>query len=255
MAPYAGAARALHGAWRGGGTLAEALGDVGRAHAARGAHDVPAFVPMSALPRGEAYESFVARTRQVPVRETLHDALNALVWLRRPALKWALNAAHAAEIARHGVSAVRGARRDALTLLDENGALLAAPAPLVEALRARDWRTLFVDRRALWAGARFELVGHGLLEQLAAGARKALTAHAWIVPDGALDAPALPCELAPSAWCPLPVLGVPGWWPDNAHPAFYDDTAVFRPPHGTRAAAPALSALSRRTDLHPPPKP
>jgi len=27
---------------------------------------------------------------------------------------------------------------------------------------------------------------------------------------------------------PLPLLGVPGWWPANADPAFYDDPAVFR---------------------------
>ena len=28
--------------------------------------------------------------------------------------------------------------------------------------------------------------------------------------------------------CPLPLLGVPGWWPANADPAFYDDASVFR---------------------------
>lgn len=248
MAPYADAARALHAAWRGGRTQAEALVEVARGHALDGA---PSFVPIAAVPRGEAYEAFVARTRRVPLRETLHDAFNALVWLRRPALKWALSAAHAAEIVRTGVGPVRGARRDALTLLDENGALLAAPAPLVEALRARDWRTLFVTRRALWAQARVEVVGHGLLEQLAVAPRKALTAHTWIVPAGDFDDPALPHDLTPSTWLPLPVLGVPGWWPDNAHPAFYDDPAVFRGAHGTRAAAPALSALSCRTDQHP----
>jgi len=34
---------------------------------------------------------------------------------------------------------------------------------------------------------------------------------------------------------PLPVLGIPGLWPENQHPGFYDDSAVFRsrshPPH------------------------
>ena len=37
-----------------------------------------------------------------------------------------------------------------------------------------------------------------------------------------------------SAWStkpftPLPVLGVPGWWPANEAPGFYDDAQVFRP--------------------------
>jgi hypothetical protein len=27
----------------------------------------------------------------------------------------------------------------------------------------------------------------------------------------------------------LPVLGVPGWWPDNETAGFYQDPAVFRP--------------------------
>ncbi|HQX67511.1 MAG TPA: DUF3025 domain-containing protein, partial [Ottowia sp.] len=31
---------------------------------------------------------------------------------------------------------------------------------------------------------------------------------------------------------PLPLLGVPGWWPANQAPAFYDDAEVFRPLRG-----------------------
>jgi hypothetical protein len=30
-------------------------------------------------------------------------------------------------------------------------------------------------------------------------------------------------------FAPLPVLGVPGWWPANESMAFYDDASVFRP--------------------------
>ncbi|MEK9775238.1 MAG: DUF3025 domain-containing protein, partial [Quisquiliibacterium sp.] len=35
-------------------------------------------------------------------------------------------------------------------------------------------------------------------------------------------------SLCSDAFAPLPVLGIPGWWPVNHDPAFYDDTAVFR---------------------------
>ena len=31
---------------------------------------------------------------------------------------------------------------------------------------------------------------------------------------------------------PLPVLGIPGWWPENEKEDFYDDAAVFRPARG-----------------------
>ena len=34
---------------------------------------------------------------------------------------------------------------------------------------------------------------------------------------------------AAKPYAPLPVPGVPGWWPANQAPGFYDAPAVFRP--------------------------
>ena len=61
--------------------------------------------------------------------------------------------------------------RDAITVFDENGALLDAPPALWEALLARDWPRLFVDLRPLWAQARLVIFGHALLEKLADAAQ------------------------------------------------------------------------------------
>jgi len=36
-------------------------------------------------------------------------------------------------------------------------------------------------------------------------------------------------RLAAKPFLPLPVLGVPGWWPQNGDFSFYDDAQVFRP--------------------------
>ena len=36
-------------------------------------------------------------------------------------------------------------------------------------------------------------------------------------------------RLVPKPFAPLPLLGVPGWWPANEAPGFYDDAQVFRP--------------------------
>jgi hypothetical protein len=190
--------------------------------------DLPVcFVPAGELPRGEAYEAYIARTRRVPTRDNLHDAFNRLVWCRHPALKLRLNALHAQQIAAHGVGPARGAVRDALTLFDEYGALWPdAPPVLAAALAARDWHALFVVHRALWAGRRLEVFGHALLEQLATAPRKALTAHVLLADE--------PLALTSAQWAakpflPLPVLGVPGWWPANEVAGFYRDTQVFRP--------------------------
>jgi len=180
--------------------------------------DLPRFVPQAELPEGQAYEAFIFDTGRVPTRDNLHDFFNGLIWLHHPVLKRRLNALQAAEITAQGVGSQRGPVRDALTLFDENAALLQAPEPLLAALQQRDWQRLFIKLRPLWAQARLQLFGHALLEKLTQP-RKPITAHVWI-DDGARPA------LKPFA--PLPVLGVPGWWAENEAAGFYADASVFR---------------------------
>jgi len=213
----------------------------------------PRFVGASALPPGEAYESFVARTGSVPTRDNLHDFFNGLAWLQFPLAKRRLNQLQAGEIARAGVGPVRGAVRDALTLFDENGALLDAPPALWEALLARDWRHLFVELRPLWRQARLVVFGHALLEKLASP-RKDLTAHVWraqpgpepeISLDGWLAGELTAQHLAGKPFTPLPVLGLPGWWPANENLSFYDDSLVFRPAGRGERKTTKPSAISR----------
>lgn len=199
------------------------------------------FVEHTELPAGEAYESFIARTAGVPTRANLHDFFNGLAWLAHPALKRRLNELQAAQIAGAVKGSPRGAVRDVLTLLDENAAFLQAPQPLLDALRERDWQTLFVTNRAAWADARIELFGHALIEKLVSP-RKAITAHVWVVAADAGPMSARVAEtlqshrLATRPFLPLPVLGVPGWWPANEADGFYHDEAVFRPAQKRTAA-------------------
>ena len=207
------------------------------AEALAGAAPPLGFVPQSELPPGVAYEQFIFERQCVPTRDGLHDFFNGLAWLRFPRTKRRLNQLQAAQIAAHGVQPVRGPLRDALTVFDENAALLQAPDALWEALAARDWARLFLTLRPLWAQARLTLFGHALLEKLVQP-RKAITAHVYRVPPD-LAPPALDAwlaqdlrdeHLASKPFAPLPVLGVPGWWPQNETPAFYADAQVFRPP-------------------------
>jgi hypothetical protein len=193
------------------------------------------FVPASEVPSGEPYESFIHRTAGVPTRDNLHDLFNGIVWLRFPQIKRRLNELQAAQISQVGIGHTRGAVRDALTLFDENAAALQAPEGLAQALRERDWPTLFVTRRHDWQQASLTVFGHALLEKLCTP-RKPITAHVWVLP-AAGDLPSqwlaalTPASLASKPYHPLPVLGVPGWWPANDDAAWYDDAAVFRP-HG-----------------------
>ncbi len=102
----------------------------------------------------------------------------------------------------------------------------------------KDWQRLFGELRPLWGQAHLLLFGHALMEKLVVP-RKSMTAHvyrvlaadpspdsmdAWLAQDLSAD------KLAAKPFAHLPVLGVPGWWPGNEDPAFYQDASVFRPP-------------------------
>jgi hypothetical protein len=151
----------------------------------------------------------------------------------------------AQQIARLGIAPVRGPARDALTIVDENAALLQAPDAVWEALQAKEWHRLFVDLRPLWEKSHLLLFGHALVEKLVSP-RKPITAHVyraqpatnsiaslddWMAADLSAD------KLAAKPFAHLPVLGVPGWWPGNEDPAFYADTSVFRIPGAWSFAA------------------
>ena len=212
------------------------------------------FVPQAALPEGMAYETLIATTGQVPTRHNLHDFFNAAIWLHFPHTKSLLNRLQQQQIVQHGIQSKRGGVRDAITIFDENGAILVTcHAQIGQALCQFDWQNSLVQPRAVWddphqpradAQAVVYLFGHALYEQLVTP-RKALCAHTWVIhvsPDWfALDTTARLAaidqqlavdlstkDLFPRMFQPLPVLGVPYFWPNNADPRFYDDTQVFR---------------------------
>ena len=207
-------------------------------------------MPQSALPEGTAYEEFIGATGQVPTRDNLHDFFNGLVWQSFPLIKRQLNALQAAHIAQAGVGKSRGPARDAATIFDENAALLlvregSAGRALVEELRAHGWLGALYEKRAMFdSDMRLWLFGHALMEKLVAP-RKAITAHTRVVFAGddvlalahdaqrawldAHVAEELAREgLSTAGFTPLPVLGMPGWWPGQDKD-FYLDTTVFRP--------------------------
>lgn len=211
------------------------------------------FVPQSSLPSGMAYEAFIGATGKVPTRDNLHDFFNALVWLTFPKIKVQLNTLQATEIARVGSNVARrvehggtrGKLRDGATIFDENAALfITCDTSYVAALRAHQWKELFLNRRDAFARVcNIYLFGHALMEKLVMP-YKAITAHAWVLHvdtdffarsaqdkltwiDHAI-ALQLAAGLATTDFTPLPVLGIPGWWTVQDVP-FYEDSAVFRP--------------------------
>jgi len=230
------------------------------------------FVRAANLP-GLNYEKHIFETGEVSTREdSWHDLFNALVWCRLPKLKAAMNALHYAHLDEE-VAGRRGPQRDALTLLDESGAVVVCrDRALLEALGARDWQRAFVELRQRWtADAHLLICGHALLEKLRTP-YKAITAHALLIhidwtsehlrkagPVSRLDE-TLAAQLqeggcrSPADLSPLPLMGIFGWWPQGVQDAaFYADEAVFRPPPETFSPAPIRSVRPGFPSVSPDP--
>lgn len=210
-----------------------------------------------------AYETLIADSGQVPTRDNLHDLFNAWVWLTFPKTKALLNRHQAEQITQAGISGSRGRVRDAITVLDENGAILiTCDKKIATALKDFDWQKCLVEPREQWVNAlnnqnnhhnekpttMVMLCGHALMEQLVEP-RKPLCAHTFILHVEAdffslshleqvkrvdellliqLDKWLQADDVKPRQLSPLPILGVPYFWHENADPDFYDDSYVFR---------------------------
>ena len=188
------------------------------------------------------YELHIAETGEVETRpDNWHDLFNALVWIAFPRAKAMINAQHAAILEEGGEAEAkhRSPARDALTVFDEGGVIVATGDPaLTQLIVDFEWKELFWRRRAeLEARVRFLAFGHALYE-------KGLDPYIGMVAktifiERVEDAHDADRQLAahfadrsrfrsPKAMAPMPVLGVPGWHPGNSSEAFYDDAKHFR---------------------------
>jgi hypothetical protein len=217
------------------------------------------------LADGLHYESRIARDDVLATREhNPHDLFNALVWLRHPALKRALNARQVEDIRACG-SKVRTRGQCALTHFDEAGAIVwLADGALLRAWDVHDWPALFAQEAAWGTRIAVTVFGHALIEHVWNGhtlpvakalvvqvpqvaltrrcvAPGALVTHwrraeeriAGAIADGGVLAD--PQELRP-----LPLAGIPGWHAQQGHAHFHRDTPCFRPLRPGRRYPPPL---------------
>jgi len=189
------------------------------------------------------YELHIADTGEVETRpDNWHDFFNALSWVAFPRAKSAINAQHAAILEERGEQEAkrRSPERDALTLFDEGGIVVASSdARVFERIRAFAWKDLFWHRRdELAATTRFVAFGHNLFEKML-DPHLGIVAKTIFVPlTDAFDADtALAAHFStranfasPKAMAPMPVLGIPGWHADTGMESFYDDATHFRGP-------------------------
>lgn len=222
------------------------------------------FVPQdkALLADGLSFEQRVAECGEIATRlGSLHDFYSALMWLRFPRVKLAVNAIHLRGIAAHGTK-VRSRHQQAITHLDEAGAWLVSADPALLALAdAHQWQALFLDNARHWQPecTRIEarIFGHAIFE-LMHEPHPLVAAKVIVVQvdpsyfllemaqkDAQLDAlisEALQSDRAgvDPKWLPtLPLSGIPGWQRDQDL-AFYQSAPCFRAKPEGRQYAPNL---------------
>jgi hypothetical protein len=179
-----------------------------------------------------------------------HDLFNLLVWMAFPHTKAAINARHyQALLAQRSRGAPnRGPAQDALTLFDESGVIVTtSDAALLDDVRNFEWKRLFWQRRArVLRSLRCFVFGHALYEK-ALHPFEGMTARSVLLETGhefqslppvhqlnALDERMAHLVTegvslqSTRALAPLPLLGIPGWWPGSQQESFYDNTVYFR---------------------------
>ena len=193
------------------------------------------------LADGMHYEQRIAERGDIATREgNWHDLLNALIWLRYPALKQALNRRQVTEVARMGPK-IRSRAQYALTHFDESGVIVWLRDPALLTLwDAHDWHGLFWQQRQAWLDGtiQLELFGHALLE-LALNPSKLLVGKALVFhsAEAGFSNISTFCAKAigsgqllndPLELRPLPLSGLPGWRDDNDEEAFHRDAACYQ---------------------------
>lgn len=204
------------------------------------------------LADGLHYELRIGQGRIATRLQNWHDLFNAMVWVRHPAIKDALNLQQCLHIERWGPS-VRSRAQQALTQFDETGIIVRVRnTQLLQAWDQHDWTTLFHTHAKHWQCgdiAVAAVVGHALMEQMLLPGR--LLVGKCLLVQGEDDAAGVaavaqvirsgsvlnqPLELRP-----LPLAGIPGWHRPQS-PAFYQQTEYFRPLRDGRVYPAPLSA-------------
>lgn len=177
-----------------------------------------------------------------------HDFFNMLIWLTFPHIKSIINARHYMALkSRLNTSKNRTSIENVLALLDENGVIIvSSDSELLEMIKDLKWKHLFWNRREeVNQKLRCYVFGHSLHEK-ALNPYIGMTGHAILLlqEDAFLHKPLSEqlhiidlnisqmlnddLMISRNTLHPIPILGMPGWYPLNDDESFYDNTDYFR---------------------------
>jgi len=200
----------------------------------------------------QQYEPRIYLKGEVQTRlQCWHDFFQVLIWRLFPATKAALNELHYKALLARSQAQNQGKRstlENALTQFDECGAIILATQPeLLEMITEFEWKKLFWDNRhTLNRELKCIVFGHAIYEKTL-NPYIGMTGHSVLIPvdRDLLHKPTntllklvdrILCDIvttgtrinSPQNFAPFPLLGIPGWHPDNSFEHFYENTQYFR---------------------------
>lgn len=182
-----------------------------------------------------------------------HDFFQYLTWFIFSKAKAVINSIHIPRARERidggGDPGRRSPIENMLSLFDEGGAVVvSSDESLLQLIADFSWKELFWERRAELAG-KLQCItfGHAMYEK-GLMPYVGMTANSILLHvDDAFFGKGLAAQLQqvdeslaeifargelytkPKDLQPFPILGMPGWTPDNAAESFYDNTRYFRP--------------------------
>ena len=186
------------------------------------------------------YEQRIYQRGIIATRENnWHDLFNAMMWLKYPNIKSALNFRQWNDIEQHGLK-TRTPSQCAMTLFDEAGAVVIMPSEMLECWKRHDWHGLFIEHADAWrtGQAQVAVFGHALLDH-ALVTETLLVAKCIVLEEKsdlaicleqvANDIQAGKCLLANSELRTLPLCGIPSWHSATNSAEFVRTAACFSP--------------------------
>jgi hypothetical protein len=195
----------------------------------------------------KSYESSIYFAGEVQTRKkNWHDFFNMLIWNTFPRLKAYINCLQYHELNKRALKvSQRSPLENFLTLLDENGVLIASSnATLLRLIREMKWQDAFWHHRDILLEALscyvighslhekllnpyIGLIGHGLLLEVEAGFFKMSKERQVLeIETRCLELDL--SSLSTRSLFPIPILGLPNWFPMSVDPAFYSNENYFR---------------------------
>ncbi len=212
------------------------------------------FVPQGGKPQSfeEGYEPRIYLQGEIQTRlHNWHDFFQVMVWRLFPKTKTVINEQHYHAIKQRLGNEPHNDQRspleNALTQFDECGAVIVSSEPaLLELIKTFQWKSLFWQHRdAVRQHLKCIVFGHAVYEK-ALHPYVGMTTHSVLLPvpahllsqstatlmaavdDLLLELFTANTIAAPADFAPFPLLGMPGWDPENEQEVYYDNTRYFR---------------------------